>query len=300
MNENELGLLREDYSPKQNALEMKRISEALASLPFEALPAAQTDAVCLIPNALERYFHIAEAAYVLGKQAGVNMIFTTCEQPLPDAPVYIVPSMSGWSPITQDIYLQLMAKAEAGAAVYFSTANGFITDIENCVGLESLGMVNSDEVREADFGSFRVPFAYGRKFLLRSMGAEVLSCDDDGTVIFSKLRKGEGSVFFLNFPLEDMAWKRTDSFVDHPFYRIYRMVAQDVLEKKPVISNLPDIAVTVHPVDERRFIIVAINYSDRALPLDVELRGCRVTNVFYGEMNAVGACDAAVFEVTAG
>lgn len=298
MNENELGMLREDFTPKQNALEMKRISDMLANLPFGELPSAQVDAVCLIPNALSRYFHIAEAAYVLGKQAGINMIFTTCDQPLPDAPIYIVPSMLGWSPITQDIYLQMLAKAEAGATVYLSTANGFVTDIESNIGLESLGMVNSGDVRKADFGSFSVPFSYDRKFLLRSVGAEVLSCDDDGTVIFSRMRKGKGNVFFLNFPLEDFVWNRTDSFVEHPFYRIYQMVAGDLLKKKPVTSDQPDVALTLHPLDDRRLIVVAINYSDRELPLKLTERGCRVSNVFYGEMNALKACDACIFEVT--
>lgn len=298
MNENELGLLREDYTPKKNALEMKRISDVLSNLPFPELPAAQVDAVCLIPNALPNYFHIAEAAYVLGKQAGINVIFTTCEQPLPDAPIYIVPSMSGWSPITQDIYLQLMARAEAGANVYFSTDNGFITDIENCVGLESLGMVNSGELREADFGSFKVPFSYGRKFLLRSVGAEVLCSDDDGTVIFSKVRKGRGCVYFLNFPLEDFVWNRTNSFTDQPYYRIYQMVAQDTLDRKPVTSGRPDIALTLHPLDDRRYIVAAINYSAGELPLDITLKGCSISNIFYGDAKTVAACDANVFEVT--
>ena len=262
MNENELGLLREDRSPKKNALEMKRLTEALRAMPLDDLPAAQMDAVCLIPNGLPKYFYTAQAAYILGKQAGINMTFTTCTQELPDAAVYIVPSLMGWSPITQEIYLKLMEKAEAGSSVYFSSGTGFLTDIEDVLGLESLGMVQSSSRQTANFEGCELPFAYDKKFLLRSVGAEVLCAEEDGTVIFSRMPRGRGEVFFLNFPLETMVWNTTEGFTAHPYFRIYQTVAQRVLEKKCVRSLLPDVALTIHPVDAEHSVIVAINYAD--------------------------------------
>lgn len=298
MNENELGLLREDRTPKAVALEMKKLTEALSQLPCADLPAAQTDAVCLIPNALgAKYFHTAQAAYILAKQAGLNMTFCTCEQELPQAPVYIVPSMMGWSPITQEIYLELIRRAEAGASVYFSTGTGFVTDIEGVLGLESLGMMNSTGRGNMYLNGSELPFAYDKKFLLRSVGAEVLAEDADGTVIFSRMPRGKGEIFFLNFPVETMLWNTTGGFTDHPYHRIYEIVAARLLAEKPVRSLCSDIAVTVHPVDETHAYAVAINYSDRDLPLDLTWSGWQVGKVLYGDLNTVQACDAAVWTI---
>ncbi len=297
MIENELGLFRADFTPKDNAFVMKAVNEALSNMPFGDLPAAEVDAVCIIPTELDNYYDQVGATYILGKQAGINVTFATCDQELPEAPIYIVPTLMGWSAITQEMYAKLVKKAEAGAAVYMSTGTGFISEIEDKMGLESLGMINSSEIREADFGTFKVPFEYDKKFLFRSVDAEVLCQDDDGTVIFSKKPRGKGAIYFLNFPLETVAWNQADGFVDHPYYKIYQIIAKDVLAKKPVVSKHPDIILTVHPVDEKRSIIVAINYSDRDLPLDIELHGSRMTTVYYGNDKTIPSCDATVFEV---
>ena len=298
MIENELGLFRADFTPKDNAFVMKAVNEALSNMPFGDLPAAEVDAVCVIPTELDSYYDQVGATYILGKQAGINVTFATCDQELPEAPIYIVPALMGWSAITQEMYAKLVKKAEAGAAVYMSTGTGFISEIEDKMGLESLGMINSHEIREADFGTFKVPFEYDKKFLFRSVGAEVLCEDDDGTVIFSKMPRGKGTIYFLNFPLETVAWNQPDGFVDYPYYKIYQIIAKDVLAKKPVVSNHPDVALTIHPIDEKRSVVVAINYSDRDLPFDIELQGSHITTVYYGNDKTIPSCDATVFEVT--
>jgi len=295
MNENELGLLREDTTPKAVALEMKKLTQTLSALPCADLPPAQVDAVCLIPNALgAQYFHTAQAAYILAKQAGFDLTFCTCEQTLPEAKVYIVPSMMGWSPITQKIYLDLIEKAEVGASVYFSTGTGFVTDIEGVLGLESLGMMNSAGMQTLHFDGADLPFRYDKKFLLRSVGAEVLAEDADGTVIFSRMPRGKGEIFFLNFPLETMLWNTTEGFTDHPYHCIYQTVAARLLEEKPVRSLCSDVALTIHSVEEESAYVVAVNYSDRDLPLDLAWNGWKADAVLYGAPDIVKACDAVV------
>jgi hypothetical protein len=272
------------------------MSKALAELP--ELPAAQVDAVCVIPNALgAKYFHTAQAAYILAKQAGFNMTFATCEQQLPEAEVYIVPSMMGWSPITQEVYLELIRRAEEGASVLFTTGTGFVTEIETVLGLESLGMRNSTTVQNMCFEDVQLPFAYDKKFLLRSVGAEVLAQEEDGTVIFSRMARGKGEVFFLNFPMETMVWNKTEGFTDHPYYRIYQRAAQQLLDGKPVRSLHSDVALTIHPVSDAQAYAVAVNYSDRDLPLQLSWNGWKMSEVLYGSDACIKACDAVVLRM---
>lgn len=291
MNENELGLLYSDYSPKLVALEMKRIADALKNLPCADLPKAEIDVVCVLPDNLEKYHHTASAAFVLAKQAGLNMTFVYFKQKIPKAKLYIVPSAMGWTPIDQTSYKAILAEVKNGATLLVTTGNGFYTDIEKVFGLESLGMKNDNTVCEMKFKG-GIPFSYDRKFMLRSVGAEVICEDSDGTVIFSKNKFGDGDAYFLNCPLETQVWYKIDSFINYPYYEIYKTAGKKILEGKPVISNNPDICITIHGN-----YIVAINYSDKKLKFDYTLNNCIIKNVFYGELNEIPSCDAVIFEI---
>lgn len=297
MNENELGILKNGYEPKKIAFAMQKFAKAVASLPFDSLPNAETDAVCVIPDSLEKYHNITSAAYILAKQAGLNMTFRHFDDELPNAEVYIVPSMVGWSPISQDCYVKLREKARLGASVLFTTSNGFITEIENTVGLESLGMINDNNVRNANFGKHSLPFKYERKFMLKSVGAQVLCADTDGTVIFSKYKFGDGLIYFLNFPLESIVWETVNGFIDYPYYEIYKTVGENVLIKKPILSKNSNISVTLHKVTDQKYIAIAINYSEKDLKFDYEINGFKVSDIYYGSIETIPACDGVIFEL---
>jgi len=122
----------------------------------------------------------------------------------------------------------------------------------------------------------------------------VLAEDADGTVIFSRMPRGKGEIFFLNFPLETMLWNTTEGFTDHPYHCIYQTVAARLLEEKPVRSLCSDVALTIHSVEEESAYVVAVNYSDRDLPLDLAWNGWKADAVLYGAPDIVKACDAVV------
>lgn len=297
MNENELGLLREDLSPKKAAFTMQELSSVLNSMPFGELPQVETDAVCIIPDSPDNICHIANSAYVLAKQAGLNMNFVYFEQEIPDAKMYILPSLRGWSPIGQKALNAIMKKVENGATVLITDGTGFITEIDKTLGLESHGMGDDFERRTADFGDFKLPFYYDKKFLMTSAGAEALCEDEDGTVIFSRHKRGKGEVYFLNFALETQSWNIPNGYNKFPFYKVYQIAGKNILDEKPIVSNIPDIAVTIHPLNEEEAIAVAINYSNQSYPLDIELRNHAVSEVYYGSKDKVAACSAVIMKI---
>lgn len=299
MVERELGILYADRTPKPAALEMKKVSEMLKALPFKTLPEREIDAVCVIPDIadVKELYHIATSAYVLSKQAKIEMIFRHYKQELPDAKLYFVPSISGWAPIDKKTLDTLKKRAAEGAAVYISTGSGVISEFEKLTGLESKGMVEDNGIHTCSFGDYTLPFRYGKKFKTKSAGAEIIAEDEDGTAVFSKNPYGKGSIYFLNFPLEEMIWKIPDVFNDKtcPYYRIYAEVAKNLINDKIVLSDNPDIGITVHKQNDKSFIVVAVNYSDKAQNPGLEIKG--KYNLLYGDTKIIAGCDAAILKV---
>lgn len=299
MVENELGILDNDYNPKKVALTMRKMTDLIEGLPFGKLPKrTEADVVYIIPACHSPYHNCALSAYVMAKQAGLDMTFAYFEQELPEAKMYILPSLSGWAPVNTDIIDVLKERIKNGASLLITTGSGCIAGAEELLGIASSGMSLTSERRAMELNGDKIPFSYSTKLLMRSIGAKVLAEDTDGTVIFSENKYGDGKVFFLNFPLEDFTSNITGCFDEHPYYKIYQTVGADIIKTKPVKSNIPDIAVTIHPVDDNKFIAVAINYSNQTLPCDLEFPKNAETVVCYGDGETISPCDATVFEVT--
>ncbi len=297
MNENELGMLRGDYSPKKVAYAIKEAGEAIENMPFGELPERITDGVCVLPDALNRYEYVALSAYTLAKQAGLNISFSYYKQPLPDAKLYFVPSLEGWAPLSMDFLYELMEKAEQGATVYISTGSGFVARSEKYFGLGSKGMLETFANVNANFGDFTVPIKYTKKFLMYPITAEVLAKDEDGTVIFSRNKVGKGYVYFLNSPIEKDIARASGVYEKYDFYKIYEMVGKEILDAKRVKSRVRDIAVTEHPTHDKSSVIVAVNYSNKPLPCDIEFPETADVTLCYGDGKEIPPCNMNVFKV---
>lgn len=298
MNENELGILQAEYKPKEVALVLKEASNAIENMPFGELPNRVTDSVIVIPNNWSNREYVGLTCYTLAKQAGLDPVICHSEHTIPDSELYLVPSLMGWGPLTMNSLDALMQKVEKGATVYFSDGNGLLAGCEKHLGLASKGMVESNTIFTADFGDYKLPLKYGTKYLMYSVGAEVLAEDTDGTVLFSKFKYGKGTVYFLNSAFESDISTVPLAVNNQPYYKIYQTVAREVLAKKPVKSNHPDIAVTYHPINNKKFIAVAINYSEKTLPISIEFPENAEIKLCYGNEKDIAPCHTTVFEVS--
>lgn len=298
MTENELGLLREDYSQKPVAKEMKKFSETISNLPFGELPKrTAADAVYIVPNMGSGYAYTAEAAYILAKQAGFDLTFCYGEDKLPDSDLYIIPPHLFWSGITINLIDELIERVSNGATILVTSNEGFYARSEELFGLRSNGVIRSTGTTTADFGGYTLPFSYGMKYLMEPLTAEVLARDTDGTVIFSVNKLGKGKVYFLNFPLEDYAFGGPETITNYPYYKIYETVAKDIILNKNARSLNPKIGVTVHPFDDKHFITVAINYMHTEEDLQMVFPENAEVRILYGNADSVPSCDAAIFDV---
>lgn len=300
--ERELGLLNVDYSPKPAARMMRQLTADLdalnAKLPGGTLPPKRVDAV-YVATRQEVPFHEATSAYALAKQAGFELSFVYFDQKLPDAQLYLAPSLVGWAPMDMEMYNALLEKARGGATVYFSASTGVISEFESVTGLISDGQKRDTSMHTADFCGTTLPFSYTHQFLLRSQGAEVLAQDESGCVVFSRYRYGKGTVYYLNFPLETMLWEHRDWISDlaTPYYRIYEELSRAVRADSPAAAKSPDIGLTVHPIDETRAVAVAVNYTGRPVENPVTWKADVSVTPIKGDANRIDGCDCAVYMV---
>ena len=90
----ELGLIRNDGTAKPVLREMNAFGGFLRSLPFAALPPHRRDAICLLTQGQDDWA-AAFGSYVLAKQAKLEITFHHIQQAIPQAPIYLLPSITG-------------------------------------------------------------------------------------------------------------------------------------------------------------------------------------------------------------
>ncbi len=302
MIERELGLLDTDRNPKPVGQTMKEVSEILHALP--ELPAKQIDGLCVLPRET-KHWPAAASAYILAKQAGIELGMITSRQithtdDLPDAPLYIVPNLTGWAPLHKEAYDALLEKAYRGASLFFSVATGFLTECEKVTGMRSNGMYNAggDTMTFADGST--LPMQYQKKFLLESVGAEILARDSYKNPVFTRNSFGAGSIYMLYFPLEQMLWNSALAFTgrDKPDYsRIYRIIGQNIIDSHPIDSANNQIGMTLHPT-QNGYYAVFINYDSITHDAEVTLADGWSMETMYGDVHAVEKCSMAMIRLT--
>jgi endo-1,4-beta-mannosidase len=311
--ERELGLLRVDKSCKpvlEVMGEFRRMVESLTPAsghpsPMrpqtvsgrgdggEGLPPALKDAVCILTQGQD-HWGVAYSTYVLAKQAGFDLQFQYASQPIRDAQLYLLPCLSGHAIISRRRMLELLEKVAAGATLYLSLDTGLPSNFEPITGLEP-----QTREQRCDFGPIRlnglggepqIPSGGEFKVRFKATRADVLGFEEDGNPAFTVADYGKGRVFFLSVPMEMMV-TRTPGALHHadapPYWRLYRNIAQAVIESRVVRKQHPLLGVTEHPADEGSMIVVGVNHSPEPVHDTWKLApGWRLERALQGEVQA--------------
>ena len=297
--ENELGMLREDYSPKPVAKMMKKVYDEISSLPCADLPERVKDTCFIIGERMNAYQYLVSSAYVLAKQAGLEPTFRYSTQTIPEYPLYIIASDEFWQLIRKSNYNEILRRVrEDGASLLITCHDAALLNLYESFGFVSKGAPMDNSTHTAEFNGDKFPFRYGKKFLIESIGAEILARDEsDGTPVLTKFKYGKGYTYFLNCPLEKMLVENVDYINKYPYYKIYQTAGEHILKDKLAYTLNPDIAVTVHPINDKEFYAVAINYVDEERPCAIKWKdGAKVTPI-KGDGKTIAGCDSAVFKV---
>ena len=282
----ELGLLRLDGSPKPMLLEMQRFRAWRESLPAPILPPASPDAVCIL-TAGQDHWAAAYAAFVLAKQAKLNLAYQYADQPLRDAPCYLLPSLNGATAIPMRAWRALLAKVAAGATLYFSLNDAILDQFNAVAGVELLTRAARRQPYPITLSSGEtLTVAGGDDLRLRITGAEVLASEADGNPVYTRAAYGQGQVYALTFPLETQLTLSPGAFHSpdaQPYYRIYSAFAAPLLANRALQLDHPMLGLTEHPHSPTERSLVVINYSPEPVSAPFTLApGWHIQRAWYG------------------
>lgn len=315
--ERELGLFRLDDSPRPVADEMKKFGKMLESLPFEYLPERLTDAVCLLTRDQD-HWGAGYSAFILAKQAGIDITFRSFDQSLPKADFYMLPSVTGNHVMNRSKWVDLARRVrEDGATLYISWNGGYLTEFEEVTGLHIYARSDrrgSSEVTFQGDKKFKLTLEGSTNLDMKAAGAEVLASEANGTPAFTRYQYGKGVVYFLSLPLELNLTKAPGLFHEasaQPYSQVYEQMFNNhapVAERRAVRKSTKNVGVTEHPFEDGSRAIIVINYcpgdADESLTL---ADGWKFDSVLHGpEAKASGqkvkftlpANDAAIIKIT--
>lgn len=307
--ERELGLFRSDRRLKPMVGEMTRFAALLDGLPIRALPPRVVDGVCLLTERQDSW-GAAYSSFVLAKQAGLDLEFQFADQPLREAPFYLLPSLSGMS-FSRQLWQDLLGRVEEGATLYVSHDNGVMAGFKEATGLEIVtrerragpAVIAMDGLPGAPVFSVASPI----RLTMKSVRAEVLGREPDGNPAFTSVRHGKGHLFFLSVPIEKALAEQPGAFHREgaPFYAaLYQAMARTVPSGRAVSCSSPVTGITEHPLAEGKRVVVMVNYGSKPVSVPISMAdGWRVVETWHGTkpvngVASIGGNDAVVMVVS--
>lgn len=288
----ELGMIDAARRPKPVLTETARVAKVLRELNF-SLPQAEIDAVCVLTRSQDQW-GAAYMTYCLAKQAGLTLSFAYGDDPLPQAELYLLPSLSGNSIQLRERYLELKSRVRDGAALYISNNDAIIPEFEELCGAR---VSDSEAIAETDttmLGTAEIHFTRNRRYLLAPTHGSVLAADSNGNPAVLSATYGKGKVYYVNFPAETALLSQNNAF-DQSTYRLYAELFGDTIKRHVVRTENPYIALTCHKVNDREYFAVLINHSAQTQKPQLLLsQGFAIDEVYYGNVDAIPPCDAAI------
>lgn len=290
--ERQLGLFDKDRNPKPVALKMQKLATAIESMP-DPFPKRKVDGVCLLSLEQERQ-RIAMSTLILGKQAGIDLdVNYNLTGEIDDAKLYILPSVTKWAVMYKATWDKLLEKVKNGATLLVTYNGGHLVDLIDIFGFESCGlMTNTSHTVEID-GEI-IHYA-DKEIIIEPKGCEVLYKNEEGNPVLTKNKYGKGTVYFANFDVEGNVFMQTDGFNKDAYYLIYRTVAKEIIEAKPIICEDRNLGITINPENDNSILASVLNYSDHEIKPEIKVTdGYEISDVLYGDINVIPGCDGAI------
>jgi hypothetical protein len=303
--ERDLGLFRNDRSAKPVVHELSVFRNFLDGLPFKSLPLRKKEAVCILTDGQDQW-GVAYSTFILAKQAGFDIEFQSGDQPLKEAPLYILPSIRGLTLIDREDWLKILDKVKEGAILYVSFDKGFLSPFVEPAGIEIVS--SNQRTGKASFvstdGKIKTFMMDAeRKMSIMPKSAQVLAHEDDGNPVFTVNSYGKGKIYFLGFPMETDLTNQPGSFdtTSAECWKIYETISREVVAKnRAVTKDDPFVGITEHDLSADKKVVILLNYSpdDRNVKLFFHT-DWRVEKAFYGDLPlkssvAIKANDACV------
>ncbi len=294
MNERELGMLDAHHQPKPVLKEMDKFSMWMQTLDFE-LPPASDDAVCILTKG-QRDWGVGYMTYALMRKLGLNLTFADGSKQLPDAPVYLLPSVKGDRVMPLNRYQQLKEKVEQGADVFLSLDDCFLSEFETFTGLKIIDSYEARRTITAQWDGAPLTLTTARTFITCPTSARVLLSDQDGYPLFAVNQYGKGRVFTLLAPMEDGLLDRHDALSGNE-HLLYHQVMQAHISPRPLTVENAQPAITYHYEGKNAYVVM-LNHNDQEIHPLVQIGdGYEICQIYYGDLNTIPPFDACVVKL---
>ncbi len=288
MLERELGMLDENFKPKDYFVKMTEFASLLEKTGLkQAQP--ETDCAILLTRDSD-HWGLAYMSFILSKQAGLEPQFIKPNSFIPPKKAYIMPSCHGQGSLYKEYYELLKQRVYEGATLYVSNADAFFTEYKDFFGFN----INSIELKSHIKGSFTlegksIPYSYDQRRIIQPVSATVLAEDEQGNPLLLENAYGKGKIVFLNIPIEEQMLDLSYAFNENR-HMIYKTIFKDVINNKKVVAN-NEFAIVV--INENA--VTVVNVSDKEIDPQLIFNGVEIDTVHYGEINKINPCDAVVF-----
>ena len=267
--ERELGLFQADYTPKKPVAPFLAFKKFKDALPMgDNLPPFQRDAVCVATRDqnLDTALCNAGSTLMLAKQNkfDIRYNFTLEQEVMVDAPLFLVPGISGDHSLYGYEWEKLIERVKEGAVLYVSMDNCALTDIDNWFGVEVAGREMRITPAKVELDGEVFTISGPLKTILNVLDAEVLAREEDGNPVFVRKKLGKGYCYLLTLPMEKHIAGIPGAFhkPEQPAWRkFYAPLAEHVKNRRRITCENPLVTLTEHPVDENSCWAVAMNNS---------------------------------------
>ena len=255
-----LGLYHADGTPKPVVKSIESFNQFINKV--GVLPDRIVDAVCIIAHTGDSW-RTAYGSFLLTKKAGLDIEFTSIDDTLPEAKVYMLPSLHGSLSVYKHQFDRIMQKVSEGATLYVSADDLiFCEPLEKFAGLcvENRARPKGDERVIIDGKVIPLTSAYHSVY--SKAGGEVLVEDNTGNPVMSRASYGKGKVYFVSSPIEDAAASRP--FVmsgenEISYESFYKLIPEFRNSEKKISGDNPYVGITEH-VGEKGRKAVLVNY----------------------------------------
>jgi len=267
--ERELGLMTPDRKPKPVLQEMTAFKKFYESTSVQKLPPRIIDAVCILTHEQDPWA-AAFGSWLLGAKAGLNLRFAWCEDAIPEADAYMLPSLRSDRALPLRVMQEILSRVEKGAKLYLSMDDGLINPFGSFAGLHVISRQHRRETGWVTFGGSTFPVPGNIRLNLTSAGAKVLAREEDGNPAFSACRYGEGTVYFLSFPLETWYAKTPGAVEGKPLEVFYKALEMD-LPSKAARKAEGNAFMTEHVLSEKKRVLTVTNLINDEISMQLEL-----------------------------
>lgn len=293
MCETELGLITSERKPKPVLKEFKKFSDFIKELDF-TLPKANEDAVCIVSQNQDQW-GVAYMSHILAKQSGMNLRYAYIRDEIPKSDVYMLPSVNSDRALPFEQFEVIRNRVKDGATLYVSVNECFIREFEQLFGCTIRMTTRRNDSNSITLNGKKIPFMRNAAYHITPTRAEVLACDEQDNPAITKTEYGKGTVYFVNFPLEQMLLNE-DSAFNKNRHEIYSKIFKDVISTHAINCDNPNLAVTLHNDDKYLYCII-INHTDTVEKLQLTVNDSyHLNEVIYGKYETVDGYDASVLK----